>query len=107
PALGIAFGGFTNRGEEAVDLVFGQADAVVANFKRGRLAARCRQRKGDFTAMIWRDLLPSCDRVDSVLQQLAQKNLRAAIEVIGQQLNDAAQVDLKSMGQRCLPDVRL
>ena len=45
---------------------------------------------------------PGGDRVDGVLQQLAHVDPRAGVEVVAEQVDDAAQVDLEGVAHVCL-----
>jgi hypothetical protein len=74
-----------------VNLFFRQADAVIAEHERGRLvAARRDDFERDLAEVIRLERLASADGIDTVLQQLAQEHLRTAVEVIREQVDDAA-----------------
>src|SRR5439155_8909396 len=83
-------------GQEAVDLVLGQADAVVGEDEGRRLgAAAAGYLEGDLALVGGLEVGAGADGVHAVLQQLAQEDLGTAVEVVGQQVDDATQVDLE------------
>src|SRR5262249_50571839 len=91
-----ALGGLANGRQEVMDLLLGQGDAVIAEDKSWRPATALGDKlESDFAAKIRLQELASTDGVGTILQQLAQEDLRAAVEVIGQQVDDAAQIDLE------------
>ena len=102
-AVGVALGRLADGGQEAMDFGLGQADAVVGHLEGGRFARRCRDREGDFTRVAAFHLLPRRDCVHRVLQKLADEHLRPAVQVVRQDVDNATEVDLKTMLQGSLP----
>ena len=94
PEVG-ALGGLADGGEEAVDFLLGQADAVVAEGEGRRLAARGVDLDSDLAAVVRLQVGAGAQGVHAVLQQLAHEHLRAAVEVVRENVDQATQVDLK------------
>ncbi|GAA3094455.1 hypothetical protein GCM10020254_44510 [Streptomyces goshikiensis] len=88
-----ALGAAADGGEEGVGLGGGQADAGVLD---GDAAGGGGQTDADPRAGLVR--LPGGDGVHGVLQQLADVDARAGVEVVGEQVDQAAQVDLEGAG---------
>ena len=72
-----------------------EADAVVRGDQRRRPALRRVQFEIDRAGEVRLHLLAGPNRVDAVLQQLADEHLRPAVEVLRQQVDNAAQMDLE------------
>src|SRR5712671_3687501 len=78
-------------------LFFVQSDAVVPENQHRSLGIVARQLDMCLSLVLRLQIAPCQDCVRSVLQQLANKDLRAAVGVHGQQIDYAAEVDLKSV----------
>ena len=61
----------------------------------GLAAALAQHFERDFALVRRFEVEARADGVHAVLQQFAQEDLRPAVQVIGQQVDDAAQVDLE------------
>ena len=87
-----------DRGQELVDLLFRQAEPVVAEHERGRGAVSAGdQLEVDGAGETRLDSLPGTDGVHRILEQFPDENVRATVEVVGEEIDDSPQVDLKSM----------
>ena len=80
-----------------MDLLIRQPDPVVHKHeRRPRLAPGDHHLDRNLTAIIpWFELRAGPDRVHPVLKQLAQKDLRAAVQVLGKEIDDPAKMDLE------------
>ena len=88
----VALGTAPDRGEQVVHVGLGEPDAGVLDPQRAALGEQPhpRRRVGLLGP-------PGGDRVHGVLQQLAQIDLRAGIEVMREQIHQATQIDLEGM----------
>lgn len=88
-----ALGAAADGGEEGVGLRGGQADAAVLD---GDPAVRRGQPDADPGLGV--EGLARGDGVHRVLQELADVDARAGVEVVGEQVDQAAQIDLEAVG---------
>ncbi len=88
-----ALGAAADGGQEGVGFGGGQADAAVLD---GHPAAGRRQPDADLRLRV--EGAARGDRVHGVLQELADVDARAGVEVVGEEIHQAAQVDLETVG---------
>ncbi len=80
---------------KAVDLLLGQPDAVVGKDQRWRLAGPIVDLNGHFALEGGVEVLPGPDGIDPVLEEFPAKDFWTAVQMMGQQVNQAPQVDLE------------
>src|SRR5262249_40131380 len=90
-------GAFADSGQELVDLLLGEADAVVGKRQSWRLVRALGDVDDNLAAVPGFQVGAGADRIDGVLKQFADEDVGFGVEVVGQQVDQPAEVNLKLM----------
>ena len=80
-----------------MDLVFGQTDAIVGERQCRRLARPLVNVDDHLAAVPQLQIRAGADRIDAVLEQLADEDVGLAVKMVRQQVDQPAEVNLEFM----------
>ena len=87
-------GGLPDHGEEAVDFRLSETGSGVSKAEQ-RLSVFLREDQADLIFAARLQLTLCGDRIDGILQQLAHKDIGGAVEMIRENVDHSAEIDLK------------